>query len=77
MSISEIDIERIKKEIDSANDFVWNQRNSPSTEYDPVKLIDDALEKSKSIGYDLGVARCLLNSGMGAFIIGLFQKTAL
>ncbi len=69
MEISEIDSEKIKREIDTANDLVWNQRNSPSSEYDPIALMDKALEQSKALNYAYGEARCLLNAGMGAFIV--------
>lgn len=65
MSTSEIDREQIVKESDEANDLVWNQRNSPTHDYDPIKLMSDSLEKSKKINYELGIARCFLNSGMG------------
>ncbi len=64
MSTSEIDREQIVTEIDEANDLVWNQRNSPTHDFDPIKLMNDSLEKSTKINYELGIARCFLNSGM-------------
>ncbi len=69
MSTSEVDIEKIKIEIDKANDLVWNQRNSPSADYDPIALMEFALERSKSLNYTYGEGRCLVNLGMGAFVV--------
>ncbi|MBK9190501.1 MAG: tetratricopeptide repeat protein [Crocinitomicaceae bacterium] len=63
------DIDQIQREVLEANDLVWNNRTSPSPNYDPEKLIGDALRKSEKINYRFGVARCLLNQGMGAFIV--------
>jgi len=67
--ISNIEIDRIQREVLEANDLVWNNRTSPSPDYDPEKLIGDAFEKSYRINYRFGIGRCLLNQGMGAFII--------
>jgi len=61
--------EEIIKEIDAANLLIWNRRGSPHQHFDPFKLIEDALEKSKQLNYDFGIAQCILNKGMGAFII--------
>lgn len=69
MSVNADDIIKIKKEIDDANDLVWRYRTSPNQDYDPVGLITDANLKAEQIGYQYGIARCLLNRGMGAFIL--------
>jgi len=69
VSSAEIDIEKIKHEVLEACDLVWVHRNSPSLDYDPQKLINEALEKSRSIGFLEGEARCYLNLGMAAFIV--------
>jgi serine phosphatase RsbU (regulator of sigma subunit) len=76
MGTSEIEIEKIKKEIDAANDLVWLQRNSPSTDYDPAAITSEALAKSKDINYEYGIARSTLNWGMAEFIVGNDHKKA-
>jgi serine phosphatase RsbU (regulator of sigma subunit) len=76
MESSATDTEKIKKEIDAVNDLVWMQRNSPTSDYDPVGLTSDALEKSTAIGYDYGIARCTLNWGMAEFIVSNDHKKA-
>ncbi len=62
-------IEDIKREIDLANDKVWNQRAVIKFDYDPQVLIKEAHEKAIAIDYRFGIARCLLNEAMGAFIL--------
>jgi serine phosphatase RsbU (regulator of sigma subunit) len=69
MSDTPAEIERIKKEIDAVNDRMWNLRAAPSVDYDPVALIQKAMSESVRIGYRFGEGCCLLNTGMGAFII--------
>jgi serine phosphatase RsbU (regulator of sigma subunit) len=76
MSTSEVEIEKIRKEIDEVNDLVWWQRNSPSVNYDPITLTREAFEKSKRINYEYGIARCILNEGMAAFIVSNDHKKA-
>ncbi len=76
MDTSAVDIEKTKKEVDATNDLVWTHRNSPSTDYDPVALVNEALSKSKAINYEFGIARCLLNEGMAAFIVSNDHKRA-
>jgi serine phosphatase RsbU (regulator of sigma subunit) len=61
--------EQIIKEIDAANSLIWSRRGTPHQDFDPFELIEDALEKSKVLKYDFGIAQCTLNKGMGAFII--------
>lgn len=69
MDTSAVDIEKIKREIDEANDLVWQQRNSPSSDYDPVALMEFALQRSKDLDYTNGVARCFVNLGMSSFVV--------
>lgn len=69
MSISESEIEQLKKEIDDANDLVWNLRAAPRPGHNPEELVRTSYEKSKAIEYKFGEGRCLLNMGMGAFIL--------
>jgi serine phosphatase RsbU (regulator of sigma subunit) len=76
MSTSEAEIEKIRKEVDEANDLVWWQRNSPSVDYDPITLTAEAFEKSKALNYEYGIARCTLNEGMAAFIVKNDHKKA-
>lgn len=63
------DRDEIIKEIDAANALIWGRRGTPHQDFDPFELIEDALEKSKLLNYDFGIAQCTLNRGMGAFII--------
>lgn len=63
------EIEKIRKEIDEANDFVWNYRASPKPGYEPEKMIAVAYQNSLKITYRFGEGRCLLNMAMGAFIL--------
>jgi serine phosphatase RsbU (regulator of sigma subunit) len=63
------DRDEIIKEIDAANSLIWGRRGTPHQDFDPFKLIEDALENSKTLGYDFGIAQCTLNKGMGAFIL--------
>lgn len=69
MSISELERAEIKKEIDEANDLVWNLRSAPREGFNPENLITKAHAQSREINYPLGEGRSLLNMGMGAFIL--------
>lgn len=57
------------KSIDNINKLVWNTRGVPVSGIDLYQECSDALEKSKSINYKFGEAQCLLNLGMGSFIL--------
>ncbi|MCE9537634.1 MAG: SpoIIE family protein phosphatase [Bacteroidetes bacterium] len=67
-SIDPSQIELIKS-IDEINKVVWNSRGVPITGVDLYQECSNALERSKSINYQFGVAQCLLNLGMGSFIL--------
>lgn len=69
MSESTINTDQIKKEIDEINDTIWNLRASPKPDYPAEEKIAFAYEKSLQLTYRFGEARCLLNMGMGAFIL--------
>ncbi len=69
MSYSNSEIEQIKQEVDSVNELIWNYRNSPTPDYNPEALMVGLIEKAEAIGYKFGVARGILNKGMGAFIL--------
>ncbi|MES2516108.1 MAG: tetratricopeptide repeat protein [Bacteroidota bacterium] len=55
--------------IDEINQKVWTFRGVPQDGYDPVTLASTAFEKAKETGYAFGIARSLLNLGMGSFIM--------
>lgn len=55
--------------INEINDKIWSQRGTIASDFDPVKLCQEALEKSKAINYTYGIGRCTLSMGMGAFIL--------
>lgn len=69
MSHTAEEIQHLKKEIDDANDLVWNLRAAPRPGHNPEELIKKCYENSKAIQYKFGEGRCLLNMGMGAFIL--------
>jgi serine phosphatase RsbU (regulator of sigma subunit) len=69
MSISEAELTQIKREINEANDFVWNLRASPKDGFEPENIISVAYKKALAIEDKFGEGRCLLNMGMGAFIL--------
>ncbi|MBK9593785.1 MAG: hypothetical protein IPO32_20715 [Crocinitomicaceae bacterium] len=69
MSTSESEIAQIKREINEANDFVWNLRASPKEGFEPENIISIAYKKALAIEDKFGEGRCLLNMGMGAFIL--------
>lgn len=69
MSYTAEEIDQIKKEIDDANDLVWNLRAAPRPGHNPEELIARSYENAKAIHYKMGEGRCLLNMGMGAFIL--------
>lgn len=55
--------------IDEINDKIWNLRSSPANDYDPFLLSEEVLEKSKSINYQYGIARVMLNKALGIYIV--------
>ncbi len=57
------------KYIDGLNERIWQIRGIPEEDFDAFTANQDALEKAKSINYTLGIAQCLLNAGMGNFVI--------
>src|SRR3989338_557714 len=57
------------KSIDDTNKLVWNNRGVPVNGADLYKKCSEALVISKSINYQFGEAQCLLNLGMGSFIL--------
>lgn len=69
MTYSESEKIQIRKEIDDSNDLIWNLRAAPRPGHKPEELIGKSYADSIAIGYRFGEARCLLNMGMGAFIL--------
>ncbi len=55
--------------IDSTTDFFWNQRGTAPFSSNVIGQCEELLEKAKLINYRLGIGRCLLSLGMGAFIV--------
>nr|MBA3663924.1 tetratricopeptide repeat protein [Bacteroidota bacterium] len=56
--------------IDEINDRMWKTRgNTRDLDPDPLRLSREALEKSRELEYKPGIARGLLNKGMGSFIV--------
>jgi serine phosphatase RsbU (regulator of sigma subunit) len=55
--------------IDEINDRIWKLRMAPSKTYDPIAESQRALDLSKEINYEYGLARSTLNFGMGEFIL--------
>jgi hypothetical protein len=49
MSHTPAEIEQIKKEINEANDFVWNLRASPKEGFEPENIISAAYQKALAI----------------------------
>lgn len=63
--------ENIIKQIDEANDMIWNMRGVaiPDKNFDPVRIGTQAFEQAVAIAYQYGQARGLVNMGMGSFIL--------
>jgi serine phosphatase RsbU (regulator of sigma subunit) len=57
------------KSIDDLNYLLWHTRGIPPDGRDLYKECSEALENSRSIDYQFGEAQCLLNLGMGTFIL--------
>ncbi len=59
----------IIRSIDKLNQRIWNIRGVPLDGISAFDACSEALEKARKINYPFGVAQCLLNLGMGYFIV--------
>jgi len=69
MSLQDNDRTELVKLIDESNKLVWNKRGVPEKGLDLYGQSLDFLQKSESINYHFGQGQCLLNLGMGSFIL--------
>ena len=64
------DREAIIRFIDETNDKIWSIRGvPPGSDFDPMKVGLEMLEKTIEINYPYGRARTLLNMGLGSFVV--------
>ncbi len=68
-TLTEEEIKKIEDEVIEACDRIWNLRSNPNVDFDVTKVQNEALQKAEKINFTFGVARCILNNGMGLFIL--------
>src|ERR1700740_688312 len=52
------------------NDKLWYSRGMYEAGFDPMKASREVYDNAVSLGYEKGIAKSLINIGLGMFIIG-------